>query len=321
MTTPPRVIFIAGMGRSGTTLLGSTLGELDGFCSVGELRALHQADETGDICGCGAAISECPFWAPIRRRVAAQTPFLPPGSVSAVQDNEIRTRPRAMWRVLTRGRDASPESSPQAAYARVVSSTYDAVAAQTGARVIVDTSKMPVIAHVVGRCSEVDLHVLHLVRDPRATAHAWQRGYRFQTDAEARRLRGYKPQAYRRHGVVWSASYWAYFNVLTELLFRRYRGGSRYLRMRYEDFAEHPAEATRRVCDFVGEPHQKIPGLDRGSVTLGVHHTVGGNPIRVRTGETAISLDLEWRDRMSHLRKTTVAALTLPLLLRYGYRT
>jgi hypothetical protein len=90
--------------------------------------------------------------------------------------------------------------------------------------------------------------------------------------------------------------------------------------MRYEDFAERPEEATRRVSDFVGEGHLEIRGLDRGSISLGAHHTVGGNPIRIRKGEVEIRPDREWRERMPRLSQTAVAALTLPLLLRYGYR-
>ena len=41
MATPiVKVVYIAGMGRSGSTLLGSLLGQLDGFFFVGEFRHL-----------------------------------------------------------------------------------------------------------------------------------------------------------------------------------------------------------------------------------------------------------------------------------------
>ena len=38
--TAPKVLFIGGYGRSGSTLLDRVLGSTDGFFSAGELRSL-----------------------------------------------------------------------------------------------------------------------------------------------------------------------------------------------------------------------------------------------------------------------------------------
>jgi len=48
-------------------------------------------------------------------------------------------------------------------------------------------------------------------------------------------------------------------------------------------------------------------------------HSVSGNPIRFDREVMAVRPDMEWRERMDTRTRRTVALLTLPLLVRYGY--
>jgi len=57
-----KVLYIAGLPHSGTTLLARILGEVEGFFAAGEVYALSERIEHGDLCGCGAPLGECPFW-------------------------------------------------------------------------------------------------------------------------------------------------------------------------------------------------------------------------------------------------------------------
>src|SRR5262245_18916217 len=62
-TNPQDVVFIAGFGRSGSTLLAQVFGELPGFVSVGELRHLWlRGAAENQLCGCGTPFQECSFW-------------------------------------------------------------------------------------------------------------------------------------------------------------------------------------------------------------------------------------------------------------------
>lgn len=316
------MLYISGMGRTGSTLLANLLAELDGFCSIGELRMLHHDHEFGALlCGCGERVQRCAFWRSVLDHAGSESPFLPLDRVGELQQKEIRTRPGALRRAR-RGRDADPESSPQVAYARVVANIYRAVAEQTGARVIVDSSKPPPIAYTVSRASDIDLHLLHLVRDPRAVAHAWQRGFRFGSEEYEREVERASEQSgfALRHSWLWSGPYWLWRNLVTELMFRRYRGGSRYLRVRYEDLARDPAATLCEICEFVGAPPPRLPGLDEGKVSFGAHHIAGGNPALAERGAIAIRPDERWRTEMGRLPKAATAAFALPRLHPYGYR-
>jgi len=61
-----KVLFIAGEGRSGSTIIGDILGQIEGFFSVGELfyvwdRGLIQNWR----CSCGLSFEECPVWSEV----------------------------------------------------------------------------------------------------------------------------------------------------------------------------------------------------------------------------------------------------------------
>ena len=58
-----RVLYLGGLGRSGTTLVERLLGELPSVCALGEVVHLWQRDVLNDErCGCGAKFSACTFW-------------------------------------------------------------------------------------------------------------------------------------------------------------------------------------------------------------------------------------------------------------------
>ena len=57
---PVRVLFIGGLGRSGSTLLDRMLGQLDGVWSVGELVHIWQRGlQENNLCGCGRRFRDC----------------------------------------------------------------------------------------------------------------------------------------------------------------------------------------------------------------------------------------------------------------------
>src|SRR5215831_5618830 len=64
--TPVKVLFLAGKGRSGGTLLAGLLGQLPGFFSVGELNRLWDWGlDRNYQCGCGTPVRDCETWAAI----------------------------------------------------------------------------------------------------------------------------------------------------------------------------------------------------------------------------------------------------------------
>jgi hypothetical protein len=57
-----RVVYVAGSGRSGSTVLGQVLGAVPSWIFCGELRQGFSILAENRICGCGTPAQECSFW-------------------------------------------------------------------------------------------------------------------------------------------------------------------------------------------------------------------------------------------------------------------
>jgi hypothetical protein len=75
----------------------------------------------------------------------------------------------------------------------------------------------------------------------------------------------------------------------------------------------------KTVLDLAGVAPEGLGFIGDGCVTLGPHHTISGNPMRLRTGEVELKPDLEWITAMPFTQHLVVTALTAHSLRRYGY--
>jgi hypothetical protein len=301
-----KVLYIAGSGRSGSTILDRILGQVDGFFSVGELCNLWDRGLVAHRkCGCGVPVDQCPTWNGILVRGFGRQPDEAEASrVIALRRGWVRVRhiPRVL---ATRRRRAGDGDE----LLRVLARLYEAVQAQSGCRVIVDSSKAPLYAELLARIPSIDLYVVHLVRDPRATAYSWLRGKQLPDFDDARQMQRLRP--------LKSSGLWTLWQTMSELLMGRPPG--RYLRLRYEDFVADPEPAVRRVAALVGEEPSRLPFVSAAAVRLRVTHSVSGNPNRFETGPVQLRPDTEWVDGLSRPQRALVTAVTWPLLLRYRY--
>lgn len=303
-----KVLYIAGAGRSGSTILGNILGQYAGLVYMGELRYIWERGLVEDrLCSCGAPFRSCPVWQGIVTSAFGGIDQVDPRRMMRLQLSGTRARHvplipahRALGRTI---------GSRLQEYPDVLSRLYAAVQARTGARVIVDSSKLPTYGYLVGELPNVRLYVLHLLRDPRATAYSWAR----KKSLPDRRDGGYM----QRQGPLKSAMLWGLWNSVAEVLWAK--PGETYLRVRYEDFVRSPRPTIQRILDMVGERPDNTPFLSDRDVRLQTTHTVAGNPSRFDTGAVQIRADDEWRQRMLPARRVLVGAVTWPLRVRLGY--
>src|SRR3954471_11974980 len=96
-----RVLYVAGTGRSGSTLLARILDRADGVFAAGEVRYLWQRGLVEDrLCGCGERFTECPFWSDVLERAfGAQGPV---DARRVMAEQRAVTRLRHVPRLLTR---------------------------------------------------------------------------------------------------------------------------------------------------------------------------------------------------------------------------
>jgi len=278
-----KVVFIAGCGRSGTTLLGQLLGEFENFVNVGE-AARYLFDRSKDLpCGCGTSATDCTFW----KDMLGAVPF--ELGLQGTKSLRIRNFPSLFMR--TRG---SQVPSEYASILAALAETYRTIVRDTGSSVIIDSSKYPSTALLAGLIPEVELHVVHVVRSPHSVVASWTR------------KNGYL--AVHPPGKV--VSWWWAYNVLSEAL--KYRAQS-YRLVRYEDFAHNPGPVLQQITtDVVGHP-LAMDFLEGTEATVHVQHSLAGNPSKFNTGKIKI------RDANTAASGKLLNLLTFPLQRRYQY--
>jgi hypothetical protein len=302
-----KVLYVAGFGRSGSTLLGNVLGQVEGFVSVGEIRQVWEYGLVGNkVCGCGAPFRECVLWRPVMDEAFGGIEGVDARKMIRLRESWARTKNIPLMLTPPGERLIKRRLSR---YLDTLERLYGAVRNVAGSRVIVDTSKFPSYGFVLGMAAGIDLYVVHLVRDPRAVAYSWLRE-RLHPDPE-------NPEYMPRRGPAASALRWTARNLATEALWRRSPG--RYMMLRYEDFVAEPQKAIGRLLGLVGEEGAPRPHVAEHEVELGVNHNVWGNPGRFKTGTVEIRPDREWACDIKSGDRRLVSSLTFPLLARYGY--
>lgn len=305
MSEPPvTLLFLAGIGRSGTTLVERTLAEVDGVSALGEVMHLwNRGLVRQELCGCGDRFLDCPFWSSI-----GDTAFGGWDHVDTTRIAWLKARVDRAVRVpqVALGRPA--------AFAREVDEyvdhfyrLYRAASALTG-DVLVDSSKQASLAWCLQRHPDIDLRVVHCVRDSRGVAYSWSKEV-LRPEATTEQY-GRMP----RYSARTVSSLWLLHNIEIEAL----RCRVPVQRVRYEDFVRKPASTTRALLDLAGV--STVPQhVGATSIHLGRSHSCAGNPMRFQTGEIDLVPDDAWRQRADHGQRRLVTALTAPLLSRYDY--
>ena len=306
-TDAPLVLYIAGAGRSGSTLLERVLAESPGVVTLGEVNHLLRRGVLDDeLCACGKHFSDCAFWREVGERafggwdnVDADRQFALKRAVDRQRHTPFTSRRRVNRAMRTNLLD----------YASYFRAIYEAVAAMTGARVIVDSSKHASLALALSHDRHIDLRVLHLTRDSRGVAFSWSKAVQRPESAEGDLMPRLSP--------VESTLTWGMHNLAVEGL--RYRRVP-VARMRYEDFVAAPSDQIERAWSRLALPGKPdIPLRADNSIDLAPTHSVAGNPLRFRNGRTTLRPDTQWRSDMHRRDRRIVTALSLPLMRWLGY--
>jgi hypothetical protein len=308
MTPATRVAYIAGAGRSGSTLLAMLLGALPGCVSIGELRHMwRRGIQLNQRCGCGEPFWDCPFWSDVGDRAFGGWDNAPHERMIDLQRRVDRFRqlPRLATMPVAAGVRRTVDE-----YAVNAGRVYRAVQQVAQASTVVDSSKSPTFAVILQRVPGIDPVVLHLIRDSRAVAHSWSRRRPMPEVVEG--------EAYMAtYGPARAAIDWARSNVAIEAA---HMAGIASTRLRYEALVRAAPQELARVRSALGLTAAQAALLAAPVVEVGVQHTVAGNPARFSGGQVRLRPDEEWKSAMTARDRRMVAALTLPLLTAYGYR-
>jgi hypothetical protein len=213
-----------GAGRSGSTVLGVTLGNCENVFFAGELdRWMARA---GVPRRGGDQLEQ--FWGTIRDDVK-YPPELRGGRTPSLERSSALFDVRK-WR---RRRRLRPY------YLRTSARLYQALTRATGATHIVDSSHYPLRARQLQTLEEIDLYLIYLMRDPRSVVASLAR----------------KDVPERAFGLLAANAYLWLTQLLSVIVFLRHPRTRRVF-VRHEDFLANPEEVLRqllRACDSRAE--------------------------------------------------------------------
>jgi hypothetical protein len=227
----PRVLYVMGAGRSGSSTLGITLGNCDGVFYAGELDNW--------LVRSGVPQVEDPerlhFWETVRDELddprAAESLF---GSESqrAIERSASLLRIHR-WGARRRLRER---------YRAVAEDLYGAVTRAAGAGTLADTSHYPLRARELQRLSGVDVYLIFLVRDPQGVVASFNR----------RDVGEFTKSTLHTNVYLWVTHLLSIAVFLKQLRARR-------LLVRYEDFLADPAATVARILALMGAPQGAPP--------------------------------------------------------------
>lgn len=312
--THPKVIYILGFARSGTTILGNVMAATEGAVFVGELMRLWRRlvinEPDRRRCGCGEPLESCEFWKRVFARVMDLEAEQGNGHGDDLHAFAARAYDlqRALEQKIFRVRRASRSAETIGAYRSIFRHLYQAIAEISGARVIVDSSKEPWHATHMAELHEFEPAFVHIVRDPRGALSSRQRKIAPVANRSQKLIKRY---------LLRDAMDWIATNRACQRLMRA--TGCPLPAVQYEMFATYPYATVQDVLNATqlnGVPNPVTPD---GHVLLSQNHSACGNRNRFTSGKTAIRLDESWRRNVRPFDMNLITALTAPVLGRFGY--
>ncbi len=302
------VVFIGSVPRSGSTIMSDLLNENPHMVNIGELVHLWERGVIdNNLCGCGHAFNECEFWSKVGDVAFGGWHRISGERMHKLQQRADRTRHIPLLLVPS---SASFFTASVTQYGGVVSRVLRAILEVSGKPVIVDTSKHVSTALLLRQIPDVDLRIVHVVRDPRGVANSWSKVVKRPEvqggDAEMDTLHP------GRIGMRWLWFNWAFSNMD--------RLGVPTTTVRYEDFVEDPASTLDQIFDFAGVESVGEKLFNSGEpLVLQDGHSVSGNPRRLEKKPVELRADEQWRTDLDPKMKSVVSAVTRPMLGRYRY--
>lgn len=301
----PRVLYVGGMLRSGSTLASLLLTNLERHVAVGEVwLTFRNGVASNSQCGCGSAFRDCEFWQEVGKEAFGGWHTLDNDRILKAQSRVDRTR--AIPKILL-GAGRRSFRHDLRLYRDALESLYRGIDRACGGATIVDESKRPSTAFILCGVPGIRLRCLRVVRDARAVAHSYMRDITLPpgSDFHAKMPKS-KPSKVARRWVTVNFSIGCLRLLRVPLL-----------TVRYEDMTLSPHQELERVAEFQGSKFDPT-SLDPKSVPINSHILAGS---RIRFANTlSLRIDEQWRRSIDGRTRLNVTLRTLPALLWFGYR-
>jgi hypothetical protein len=223
----PKVLFLMGSGHSGSTILGVTLGNCDGFFYAGELDNWLVRKGASLLGG----TERTRFWTDVREGVE--------GAEGAFGDDAQRYLERSS--AILRPGKAGLREQLRRRWGPVTESLYRSIARASESTHIVDSAHFPLRARELKRLEGIDVYLIFLVRDPQQVVHSFVKHVNRHALAE------------RRWRTLVTNADMSLTYLLSTIVFLGHPRERRAL-LRHEDFLADPEGMLRAIFELTGSP-------------------------------------------------------------------
>jgi Sulfotransferase family len=228
-----KVIYVMGAARSGSTILGVTLGNCENIFYAGELGKWLVKSGISSVRSVRRS-QRARFWSTVRANVEEAEDLFGEETQDVLEKSQSLFRVHK-WPMRRQLRDP---------YRRIAEDLYFAIGRAAGVTHIVDTSSLPLRARQVQQLDKIDLYLVFLVRDPQRVVASF-------ADPVSQ---------FSKSKVVTNAYIWL-TNMLSMFVFLRHPRDRR-LFVRYEDFIANPRSTIGHILRIVDLP-AAVPDLSR----------------------------------------------------------
>lgn len=286
------VIYIAGYGRSGSTLLSLALDNQPGIAALGEIAQMHKYEgKKGRECSCGRFYSECPFWSEIIKN-------FPEGFIEDVYQVQRQIEPwYANW-------NRSSSEAVKNVYSKKVSSLFQRIYSATESRVLVDASKS-VYSHTwralaLSKFTSFNVFIVHLVRDVKEVVSSRKKGRNIDIELQKNTETEAKSSATGLAG-------WIAANTAASCIRNKLKGNSTVIR--YKSLVRNPNKLIEKIIN-----NARLEGISVSPINteLVVGHLVGSN--RLVRNKNTVQIDPSYSSapNLSRLERIGVSLMSLP---------
>ncbi len=297
-----KIIYIAGYGRSGSTIFEKYLVSETNCFGVGEIsNYFGLINKQSTYCSCGAPVINCQFWSKVRK-------LLGNSAVNCSRGRDcVLTQPDSITRAIKlRFKKKEQREVYQENICKLFSSINKVIPPN---HIIIDSSKTAYGCinrpfNIYNKC-KIEVKVIHMVRDVRAVYWSLLRGKNSTLEL------GIK----RKIALPWIRAIvgWTIANYFASLL-KTKLGEENYYLLKYEDFVSNPEKTIDKI-----KIHFK---LEKDSENLDLSqrfHQISGNRSRFNK-KISIKKDYEWKIMVGKKTKILTYYATYPLNRKFKYQ-
>ncbi|SIR46648.1 sulfotransferase family protein [Halanaerobium kushneri] len=292
------IVYIAGYGRSGSTLLERILGSNKKLFGLGEVKFLFNSLMDNDsYCSCGEKILKCDYWS----KVIKETNL---NDINYLQELErLRRKNEYLHTIIFNNKNE---------YTEILNDLYKSFIeyTPTETKYVIDSSKTardsffrPFILS-----KNLNVKVIHLVRDGRGCMWSNIKGSNRKIE------KGLDPKL--KFPSLRTAISWSLANLSPQIF--QYKYSNNYIRVKYEDFVENPDKSLSRISKYLDVDLSEQINMLKKQKEIPLGHQLAGNRLRNKK-KIILRNDDEWKEKLNLYNRLVFTFFSWPFALKYKY--